>query len=591
MSASPTKTLKLRISGMHCGSCEILLERKFKNLSGVQSSRLNYRKGTAYLEVDPSNVPSQETIQAILSAAHYSLVSIDGINVESTPSESTDPRSVSPQWLHIGGALLIIFALYKLLQTFDLLSLAPSTSGALTYGGVFVIGLVAGSSSCLAVTGGLLLSMAATYHEAHRSATTMQKLQPLLQFNVGRVIGYTLLGGVVGFLGQSITLTPTITAGMSIAVALIMLYLALSILHIIPKDSFPIRPPKALSHWIADLSQNRNPVAPFVLGALTFFLPCGFTQSLQATALASGSPVSGALIMGTFALGTMPALIGISAITSSAKGSFSKYFLTFAGSLVLVLSLFNLQSGLALAGVDVRLPFDAQSPVADTLPTPTPTNVPNPNPRSKTLPPTASVQEVSMAVTSYGYQPSDLTITAGTPVRFHVDGTNARGCTQGFTIPSLGIQKVLAAGDNVFEFTPTSPGRIPFSCSMGMVRGSFTVLPAPEAPTAQVPPSPPAPEATPPAAAAAPTVQDISMAVNSYGYEPSELTIKAGVPVRFHVDGTNARGCTQGFTIPSLGIQKVLAAGDNVFEFTPTSAGRIPFSCSMGMVRGAFTVE
>ena len=41
--------------------------------------------------------------------------------------------------MEIGGSLLIIFALYTFLQAFDLVSLAPSTSGALSFGGIFII--------------------------------------------------------------------------------------------------------------------------------------------------------------------------------------------------------------------------------------------------------------------------------------------------------------------------------------------------------------------------------------------------------------------------------------------------------------------
>src|SRR5205085_1213377 len=131
------------------------------------------------------------------------------------------------------------------------------------------------------------------------------KFRPLLHFNVGRLASYFVFGGLVGTLGQSITLTTQMSGYMSIAVALIMLWLALTILQIIPKGSFPIRPPKKLSRWIAGLSESKHPLAPFILGAMTFFLPCGFTQSLQLVALASRSFIAGALTMFTFALGTL----------------------------------------------------------------------------------------------------------------------------------------------------------------------------------------------------------------------------------------------------------------------------------------------
>lgn len=462
---SEKRHLTLHIGGMTCHSCELVLERKIKSVPGVTHVNVQHRKGIASITASAHALPSFGQIESVIRDAGYTIVSEqENLTIRQNRDLRQEPESPQQKWLEIGGALIIIFALYKILSAYDLVSLAPSTAGALTLGGTLLIGIVAGMSSCLAVTGGLLLTMAAKYNELHGGATPTQRMKPLLQFNVGRLASYFVLGGLVGLIGQSITLSTHITGVMSIAIALIMLFLALTILKIIPKGSFPIQPPKAFSHWIASLSENNHPAAPFALGALTFFLPCGFTQSLQLVALASGNFLSGAMIMLTFALGTLPSLLGISYISANARGSSSRLFLRFSGTLVLVLALYNLNSGLALVGIDVprsfAAAFDSRGSAAPAIPA----AVQN------------GVQEVSMTVTSYSYEPNELTVRAGMPVRFHVDGTRAGGCTRGFVIPSLGIQKVLAAGDNVFEFTPTSAGRIPFSCSMGMVRGSFTVI-------------------------------------------------------------------------------------------------------------------
>lgn len=320
-----------------------MLERKLKNVPGVLSVDANYKKGTLLITADANNLPDEGRITSIIQKAGYSLS--DGDSPGS--SLANDDHS---KWMEIGGSLLIIFAVYKLLEAFDIISLAPSTSGALSLGGILVIGLVAGTSSCLAVTGGLLVALAAKHNETHQAETSWKKFVPLMHFNLGRLASYFILGGVVGVIGQSVTLSTKMSGYMSIGVALIMLWLALTILQIIPKGSFPIRPPKKLSRWIQGLSESENPAAPFALGAFTFFLPCGFTQSLQLVALASGSFITGALTMFIFALGTLPSLLGLSAISSTAKGATSRLFLRFSGALVLVLALVNLQSGFALTG-------------------------------------------------------------------------------------------------------------------------------------------------------------------------------------------------------------------------------------------------
>lgn len=452
-SSSNERYTTICIGGMTCASCELLLERKLRAVPGIKHVDVDHKSGVARITAQADTLPSAERISAVIEKAGYSLID------DHSPTLS----SISPdkrKWMEIGGSLLIIFALYKVLQAFDLVSLAPSTSGALSIGGIFIIGLVAGTSSCLAVTGGLLIALAAKHNEMHQAETPWQKFKPLLHFNLGRLISYFVLGGLVGVLGQSITLSTRMSGYMSVIVAFVMLFLALSILEIIPKGSFPIRPPKKLSRWIASLSESDHPAAPFALGAFTFFLPCGFTQSLQLAALASGSFITGAMTMFVFAVGTLPSLLGISAISSTATGTFSRLFLRFSGALVLLLALFNLNSGFALTGIDLSRVF-ATSNQQGSAPAPVITG---------------DVQEVSMAVTSYGYEPSNLTIKAGVPVRWKINGDAAYGCTSVMTIPSLNISKPLRQGENIIEFTATKPGQLAFMCSMGMVRGSFTVI-------------------------------------------------------------------------------------------------------------------
>ena len=454
MSTSRQVHATLRIGGMTCASCALLLERKLTAVSGVTSVDVNHRTGIARISAAADRVPEAQRIISVIKSAGYRVE-----DENAAPSLS----SLSPEkrkWMEIGGSLLVVFALYKFLEAFDLVSLAPSTSDALSFGGIFVIGLVAGTSSCLAVTGGLLLALAAKHNEIHQAETPWQKFKPLLHFNIGRLASYFILGGLVGLLGQSITLSTKMSGYLSIAVAIIMLWLAMTILQIVPKGSFPIRPPKALSRWVAGLSESDHPMAPFTLGAMTFFLPCGFTQSLQLVALASGSFFTGAMTMFIFALGTLPSLVGLSAVSSTATGTFSRLFLRFSGALVMLLAFFNLHSGFALTGIDLSRVFASGNDQAAVAPAVA-----------------GGVQEIAMKVTSNGYEPSTLAIKAGLPVRWIVDGAGAQGCTSVLVVPDLNISKALSRGSNIIEFTaPSTPGRLAFSCSMGMVRGSFTVL-------------------------------------------------------------------------------------------------------------------
>ena len=86
-------------------------------------------------------------------------------------------------------------------------------------------------------------------------------------------------------------------------------------------------------------------------------------------------------------------------------------------------------------------------------------------------------------------------------------------------------------------------------------------------------------------------VQDVTITVTSRGYSSNATTLKRGVPVRLTLATNNTQGCARAFTIPDLNISKVLpATGNETLEFTPQKAGRLAYSCSMGMYTGAFTV-
>ena len=436
MTATSPQQRVLCIEGMHCASCDLMVERKLSNVPGVLAVDARHATGEAVITTDPVNPPDEASILRAVEQAGYRL------------GKATDQTL----WRDVAVSMVIVIAGYVLLQRFDLSSLAPSATEVFSLGAVLVIGLVAGASSCMAVTGGLLLAVSAKHNELHAAETPAQKFRPVLFFNLGRLASYFVLGGAVGMLGQSLSLSARATGYVNIAVAVVMILFALSMLHLLPQN---VRMPKGVARRIANISDSDHPAAPALLGALTFFLPCGFTQSLQLVALASGSAASGAAIMFTFAIGTLPFLLGIGALGATLRGAFSRSFLHFAGVVVLVLAVFNLQTGLALAGLWTDRAADGPSAAAVDR---------------------NGVQEIAMAVTAYGYEPSAITITAGVPVRWVVDGTQASGCTSVLTIPDLGVTKTLARGANVVEFTAPERGTLAFMCSMGMVRGVFTVL-------------------------------------------------------------------------------------------------------------------
>ena len=70
------------------------------------------------------------------------------------------------------------------------------------------------------------------------------------------------------------------------------------------------------------------------------------------------------------------------------------------------------------------------------------------------------------------------------------------------------------------------------------------------------------------------------------------LTVRAGIPVRWiiTVDERNTNGCNYQAVLPEFGIKHTFVPGENVIEFLPQVPGEFPYSCWMGMIRGAIVV-
>jgi sulfite exporter TauE/SafE len=396
-----------------------------------------------------------------------------------TPTHENSPRD----YAEIGAAFVLVVGVLLVLNELDFLPQRFAVSDDMSYALVFVIGLVASISTCIAVTGGLLVAVAAKYNEASGNLTSVQRLKPHIYFNAGRVVSYTLLGGAIGLLGSALTLSPEINGILTIAASAVMILLGLQMLNLFPSlTRFMPTMPKAFSHRVHDLAEGETKRGAFVLGAATFFLPCGFTQALQLYVLAKASFATGALTMLAFSLGTLPALLSLSALSSFATGAFQRPFLKFAGVAVVILGFLNIQSGLTLTAVGTE---NSTPIVAGTKQV------------SPAIEQPVSIvdgkQIVDMKIVGYRYEPNRFAVVQGTPVEWRIDASRAAGCGRIILAPKAGVRRLLPYGTTVIAFTPQEPGDIVFNCAMGMMtRGSrITVLPR----TAALTPENPAPPA------------------------------------------------------------------------------------------------
>ncbi|MBI2459569.1 MAG: sulfite exporter TauE/SafE family protein [Parcubacteria group bacterium] len=452
---SNTQKFIIPIKGMHCKSCEILVEEQLKAVKGVKKAVVNHRRDLAEIYYHDKS-PDPEAIKTAIEKAGYSL------GKEETKGWFSKNKA---DYRELGVAALFLLGLYFMFKGLGLtnINILPSGNDGVTVPLVLLVGLTAGFSTCMALVGGLVLGLSARHNELHPEASAIEKFRPHLFFNLGRIVSYIFLGGLLGLLGSVIQLSNTALGLITIAVGLVMLIMGLQLIEIFPwAHKLKLTLPKGLSRalGIGNHQKEYSHKNSLALGAVTFFLPCGFTQAMQVIAVSTGSFFSGALVMGLFALGTAPGLLAVGGLAAAVKGAFARKFFKFAGLVVLFFAIFNLSNGLNLTGFNLAY-GQTKSAV----------NINDPNVAMEN-----GVQVVRMTQTGNGYSPNSFTIKQGVPVKWIIDAQSQFSCTSGMVMPKYNIRKNLTLGENIIEFTPAETGSIPFSCSMGMYSGVFNVV-------------------------------------------------------------------------------------------------------------------
>jgi plastocyanin domain-containing protein len=403
---------------------------------------------------------------------------------------------------------------------------------------------------------------------------------------------------------------------LTILVAGVMLLLGLQLTGLFPKlENIKIALPAGLARRLGIKTKSNHTYSDksaMLAGAGTFFLPCGFTQAMQLYAMTTGNFVSGALIMATFAIGTAPGLLGIGGLTAVLKGKKAQMFYKFAGVVVVVLAIFNFQNGINLTGFNSGVIPSLSQPVKAAA------NVKIEREGEK--------QVIRMTQTSNGYSPNKLTVVKGVPVKWIVTSKDPYSCSASILASKAGIRTMLKEGENVLEFTPTETGTIPFSCLMGMYRGSISVVDPGEqvklGSAVQVAANNPsdntgvntaagascgsggggcgcggAAKNAVPVAGQANVDNGVQVLKTVYtsanDISPNQFRVTAGKPVSLEIDAKDdGSGCMSAIMVPGLSQSQLLTAGKVIkLVFTPTKKGKLPITCAMGVPRGYINVE
>ncbi|MEK7538766.1 MAG: sulfite exporter TauE/SafE family protein [Patescibacteria group bacterium] len=421
---------------MHCNACVALIESELGNVHGVSKVVAHLATNTVEVVGDfgdktPEHVARE--LSEVLKPHNY----IISLEKRSRPVKWSDFKIAAP----VAG---VFIALFVALEKSGAVNLA-TTSGDVGYGTAFVIGLIASVSTCMAVVGGIVLSMSANF------AKEGDKVRPQMLFHVGRLVSFVVLGGAIGALGSAFQLGATSTLVLSFIVALVLLILGINLLDVFPwaKKLQPIMP-SFVGRRVHGLKNVNHTLTPFLVGVATFFLPCGFTQSMQIYTLTTGSFVTGALTMGAFALGTLPvlALLSFSSLGIHKKAQSGVFFKT-AGLVVIFFGVFNLFNVLISAGFIAPLNLGTSK---------------NQTTELGQISTNVSVIDGKQIITMKakgGYTPSRTTANAGLPTVLQVETDSTFDCSSAFTIPSLKISKNLPpSGVTAIEIPPQKAGTV-----------------------------------------------------------------------------------------------------------------------------------
>lgn len=443
------------VSGMHCSACEVLIEKNILEIENVETVDASTGSGKVVVNYIGNSFPRLEKLNQIFKEQGYTF--------------SFKPKEEKEKWPKstvFTLALVVIASIFLISSKFNLSGLAVVNADSSP--SLFLIfGLIAGVSSCAALVGGLVLSMSKQWLDIHKGSDSFaDKMKPHFLFNIGRLISYALFGGLLGLIGGQIQFSMSFAPVLVLIVSVIMAVLGLQMMGVGYFRKFQIRVPKFVSRYIADESNFKGKYMPFVLGGLTFFLPCGFTVTAQGIALISGSWVAGMTIMTFFALGTLLPLLIIGASSIALTNKFQTSFLKLAGVLVLFFSLFNINTGLNSLGLpsfsDLKTVFVSEKSVQS----------------DKLVKVVNGKQVIEMSAFSYEYTPNYFKVKVGIPVRWEITDNGASGCTNAVISRNLFEGEIrLERGRTVArEFTPSKKGKYKFSCWMGMVGGVIEVI-------------------------------------------------------------------------------------------------------------------
>ena len=554
----PAIKKKFRIVGMTCINCQEKIERHLSATKGIIDFSTSFSTGKAEVIYDSDKITFNE-IERIIYELDYKVIrNIDGNKFD---------------WVRVTGLLVIIISLYYILEHLGLLTLlAPSqiADQNMGYGMLFVIGLLT-SVHCVAMCGGINLSQCIPTNAGNGDNNLYSTIRPATLYNLGRVISYTAVGFMVGGLGSVIVFSNTTQGILKLIAGVFMVIMGLNMLNLFTwMRRFTPRMPRFLVNKV-NVNKSKSK-SPLYIGLLNGFMPCGPLQAMQIYALSTGSPISGAISMFLFSLGTVPLMFILGAGSSFLGRKFSRRIMTAGAVLVVVLGMTMLSQGMSLSGVSIVNSNTSNSSGQPSEP--------------MAIEVVDGVQLINSTLTSRSYP--EITVRSGVPVRWIIDApeSSINGCNYKFYIPEYGIEHEFVVGKNVIEFIPEKSGIFSYSCWMGMIKSRINVVESDtQLPTGSVTKEPGIiliEERKEPIEAGyvIPTdrvavgikkdgYQEVKIELGDDGFDPALIIIERYVETEWVIDNNSALGSEFVMNIPKYNQTLVLKDGENYLYMFP----------------------
>jgi copper ion binding protein len=581
------KKTVFRVSGMTCGHCEKRITEAVKSLKGIRTVAASFPKKRVEVAYDAEKV-TEDAIKNAIEQEGYRVLVSDG--------KKQPIGKVAP-------VFLIVLALYFIVKYafgFDFINLIPRIDSTISLLALFATGLFT-SVHCIAMCGGINLSQS-----VGTSESTEGKLKKPLLYNLGRVISYTVIGGIVGGIGSVLFVSQTVKGIIMLIAAVFMILMSLSMLGWLPWWLVP-RLPRIFTKQANKAKKGKGPL---VVGLLNGLLPCGPLQAMQLYALSTGSMLMGALSMMLFALGTVPLMLGAGLVFSMLKGKFTRGISRVSAVLVMLIAFVMVFNASGLFGWNLTASA-ANTPPAVSADTGT-SAVEQLGAKGYAVAELQDgVQVVEAQLESSGY-PS-IVVQKGVPVQFNLvaDDAAINGCNETVEFPAYNVEKRLQTGDNIIEFTPDKTGTISYTCWMGMIYGKIQVVDdlgagadtaAAELPEATDTTTDTTGTQSPVSGSCCSNIQQaitedsiavaevkdgkqvMTVTVGTSGYSPAVLVVQRGVKTQINIDPESLNYCNGYIDFGSYGSLDLSAGELELPEFTADQD--FSFTCVMGMLNG-----